>query len=201
VADHLGPGLLEFIVRWLPSPPARVLDVGCGDGALTRRLRASGYDAIGVDPEAPAEPGFERVPLEELRCEEQFDAAVAMRSLHHIGDVDRAVAVLASCLPTGARLVLFEFAVESLGDCTDGWLSERGLPPPVAPDHRNEILTFGEVDAALSAMFAPVSREVSPYLAREADRPELEADEDAAIAAGCLPAAGVRAVYELRPPA
>jgi 2-polyprenyl-3-methyl-5-hydroxy-6-metoxy-1,4-benzoquinol methylase len=38
------------------SPRARILDVGCGDGALVDRLAANGLDAIGVDPSAPARP-------------------------------------------------------------------------------------------------------------------------------------------------
>jgi SAM-dependent methyltransferase len=198
VADHLSEQLLAFIARSLPAPPVRVLDVGCGDGALTRGLRALGYDAVGVDPEAPAEPGFERVPLERLRCEERFDAAVAVRSLHHIGDLPRAATALAGCLRPGARLAVVEFAVESLGDATERWLSDRGLAPPIAADHRDEILTFAEVDKALSVAFIRAFREPAPYLAREAGRPELEADEEQAIAAGRLPAAGVRAAYELR---
>jgi 2-polyprenyl-3-methyl-5-hydroxy-6-metoxy-1,4-benzoquinol methylase len=84
VAEHLSPALVGFIARWLPTPPARVLDVGCGDGALTRWLRGSGFAAIGVDPEAPAGEGFLRAPLEELPGGERFDAAVAVRSLHHL---------------------------------------------------------------------------------------------------------------------
>jgi len=198
VADHLGSPLLEFIRRWLPGPPARVLDVGCGNGELTRRLRGLGYRAIGVDPDAPAQPGFERVAVEELRCERQFDAAVAVRSLHHIGALDRAVAALASCLPPGSRLVVFEFAVESLDGASERWLRDRRLTPPITAEHRDEILAFAEVDAALSPAFKRILREPAPYLAREAGRPKLEAAEEEAIAAGSLPAAGVRAVYELR---
>jgi SAM-dependent methyltransferase len=175
-----------------------VLDVGCGNGELTRRLRDLGYGAIGVDPDAPAQPGFERVPLERLRCEEQFDAAVAVRSLHHIGALDGAVAALASCLPSGARLVVFEFAVESIDGASERWLRDRGLPPPITPEHRHEILAFADVDAAVSAAFSRIFREPAPYLAREAGRPEMEAAEEDAIDAGSLPAAGVRAVYELR---
>jgi SAM-dependent methyltransferase len=199
VGDHLSEELLGFVARWMPAPRARILEVGCGDGALTRRLRGRGYDVVGVDPEAPAGPGFERVPLERLRCEERFDAAVAVRSLHHVGDVAKAVEVLASCLRRGAALAVVEFAVESLDEATERWLAERELSPPIAANHREEILTFGEVDEALSTAFKPIFREPAPYMAREAGRPELEADEKEAIAAGMIRAAGVRAAYELRP--
>jgi uncharacterized UPF0146 family protein len=40
--------------RWLPAPPARVLEIGCGrHGDFVPKLSSSGYDVIGVDPEAP----------------------------------------------------------------------------------------------------------------------------------------------------
>jgi SAM-dependent methyltransferase len=35
--------------RLLPDPPAKILDVPCGDGRITVRLAAAGYEAIGVD--------------------------------------------------------------------------------------------------------------------------------------------------------
>jgi SAM-dependent methyltransferase len=69
--SHLTRDLVAFIDRWLPAAPARVLEVGCGEGELTRRLVDDGYDALGLDPEAPAEPGYERdelIPLAELRA-------------------------------------------------------------------------------------------------------------------------------------
>lgn len=33
----------------LPAPPRTTLEVGCGEGRVTRDLRARGYDAVGVD--------------------------------------------------------------------------------------------------------------------------------------------------------
>ena len=78
MSDHLTPELWDFILRWLPQRPARVLDIGCGDGTLTRRLVGEGYDATGLDPEAPREEGYLRDTLEEFRSTATFDAAVAV---------------------------------------------------------------------------------------------------------------------------
>ena len=41
-----------FLRRYLPAPPASVLDVGCGTGHYTGALAADGYDAVGIDLDA-----------------------------------------------------------------------------------------------------------------------------------------------------
>jgi 2-polyprenyl-3-methyl-5-hydroxy-6-metoxy-1,4-benzoquinol methylase len=45
VAD-LGAPLLEMLA---PRPGERILDLGCGDGALTEKLAAFGCEVVGVD--------------------------------------------------------------------------------------------------------------------------------------------------------
>ena len=45
VAD-LGAPVVELLD---PKPGERILDLGCGDGALTEKLAALGCDVVGVD--------------------------------------------------------------------------------------------------------------------------------------------------------
>ena len=74
-----------------------MVDVGCGDGAFVRRLRAAGADALGVDIDvarasrptrtaATSRAAREALPLEDA----SVDVAVLMRSLHHVPDPDAA---------------------------------------------------------------------------------------------------------------
>ena len=40
----------DVFLAGLPTPPGRVVDLGCGEGRLPRDLRRIGYDVIGIDP-------------------------------------------------------------------------------------------------------------------------------------------------------
>jgi SAM-dependent methyltransferase len=196
VSDHTTPELLEFIHRWLPASPARVVEVGCGDGALTRRLGEEGYGALGVDPEAPEGNRFVRSTLEEFRFEAPLDAAVAIRSLHHLHDPARALDNLRALLKPGGRLVAFEFAVEHVDNAALNWLEARGLAHPVQESSLDEVIPLADLRAELEQRFHPLAAEPASYLAREAGREDLVADEEAALRAGLIKPTGMRLAYE-----
>jgi SAM-dependent methyltransferase len=184
--------LAEFLEAWLPRPPARVLDVGSGAGGFTHHLIAKGYDAVGLDPIAPDEPPFVRGRLEDLdkgvrplcRTTVRFDAAIAIRSLHHVDDLDEALDALAAALRPGARIVGYEFAAEGMDAAALRWLNDHGIETDGAP---HEIFTLAEVRAALDRHFRPLHFEPAPYHALEWGRPDLLDAERAAIAGGEIP--------------
>lgn len=114
--------LIEFVRSQLPKAPARVLEVGCGEGALSLALVDAGYDVVAIDPAAPPGPPFRRIKLEDLHpAGGPFDAVVASRSLHHVANLgvalDRVLALLAPAGP----LVLEEFAWDRLDLATADW--------------------------------------------------------------------------------
>jgi SAM-dependent methyltransferase len=194
-ATHLTPDLLAFFGEWLPAPPARVLDVGCGAGAMTRELAGRGYEVTGVDPQAPDGPEFVRARLEDFAPAAPFDGAVALRSLHHVGDLEQAVESLSGAIGPDARVVVLEWAVERLDDSVWKWLAQHGfeddghrVPPHVIP--------LETVMAAMAERFRLLFEERGTFLARERGREDLHAAEEAAIAAGELQALGARLVYE-----
>jgi hypothetical protein len=77
-----------FVRAHLPAAPVRVLEIGCGPlGGFVPAARSVGHVAEGVDPEAPDEAGYHRVPFEDYRPAEIVDVVVACASLHHVSDL------------------------------------------------------------------------------------------------------------------
>jgi methyltransferase family protein len=194
-------GLLEFVLGELPSPPARILEVGCGDrGGFVHDLAAAGYDVIGVDPRAPAERAFRQCDFREL--EETFDAAVAVRVLHHVEPLGEAIAKLAALAPV---LVVDEFAPERIGGAAQEWyeaqyriLVAAGATPEAPPSldewrerhpglHTSDVLL-----AALRACYDERTLEWRPYLHRWLRGPSSEALEQSLVDAGAFPSIGYR---------
>ena len=109
VAD-LGQPVVELLA---PEPGERILDLGCGDGALTKKLAELGCDVVGVD----AGPDMIRVARElgldahvvdghELAFEREFDAVFSNAALHWMKrDPDAVVAGVARALKPGGRFV------------------------------------------------------------------------------------------------
>jgi SAM-dependent methyltransferase len=192
---HLDPYLLAFIERWLPPAPARVLEVGCAEGTLTRHLLGMGFDATGIDPQAPPGEHLVRSTLEQFGATNRFDAAVAVRSLHHVGNLTAAVERLHSMIRPEGRLVLFEFAVEHVDAAARRWLAHHGLDRAFDHDFSG-VIPLGELRLALSERFRPIYEDTTPYLARELGRDDLQSSERAAIAEGQLREIGARLVYE-----
>jgi SAM-dependent methyltransferase len=204
-----------FAREHLPAQPARVLEVGCGQGDLTTALAVAGYDVLGIDPLAPAGDRFRRLTLEDLEETESFDAIVASHSLHHIRDLDAALDKIAGLLAPGGVLVVDEFAWDRLDEPTLDWLfgqrralaaSGRGTAPESLQAlrdewdadhlglHGDETLRHG-----LDARFEERAFAWTPFLHRLVGGIATEVLEQALIDAGAIQALGFRYVGTVRP--
>jgi SAM-dependent methyltransferase len=195
---HWWPGLWEFIEGGLPATPARVLDVGCGDGRSTRWLQELGFEPVGLDPRAPAGDPFVRSTLERYRAGAPHDAALAVRSLHHLDDLGEAMEALELVLHPGARLIVFEFDVAAVDGRAEEWVARRGLERPVGEAEIAHLIPVSELREGLRHGFRELRAEPCGYLAREGGRPDLEGEENDAIAAGEIDPAGWRLILERR---
>jgi SAM-dependent methyltransferase len=118
--------LWPLVRAGLPRPPARVVDIGCGSqGGFVSFLQADGYEATGVDPEAPAGAAYQRVEFERFEPPERFDAAVASTSLHHVRDPAEVIERIAGTLVSRGTLVVIEWASEKFDEATASWCFER----------------------------------------------------------------------------
>jgi SAM-dependent methyltransferase len=196
------PDVVAYVRAALPEPPARVLEIGAGDGTLAAALAAGGYDVVAIDPEGG--DGVLPVPLHQLEAEpESFDGAVAIVSLHHLQPLARSLKHLAEVLRPGAPLVVDEFDVDRLDErAAAWWLAQRraiGSPrDESAAEHvemmRDHIHPVARVTEELAPWF-DVGRPVpGPYLYRRHLDWALRPVEEALIAEGELPATGVRFV-------
>jgi SAM-dependent methyltransferase len=118
-----------FVKSCLPAAPARVVDVGCGPhGGFVPMLRADGYDAVGIDPNAPDEPPYERVEFEQVELPHEVDAFVASTSLHHVLDPAHVIDEMTSALTRGGVVVVVEWAWETFDLETARWCFARLAP-------------------------------------------------------------------------
>ena len=198
----------RFVTAHLPALPARILEVGCGSGELVLETSRRGYDVVGIDPDAPEGAPFQRVTLENFSTSEQFDAVVANRSLHHIGDLRVGVDKIHSLLASDGPLILNEFAWDRMDQATAAWYlghvrkpgsKEASLLPGAFPgewvaEHEG-LHGFEAMRAELGRRFDEALFEWTPYIAHYyLERDDLEEEENHLIESGEIRAIGFRYV-------
>lgn len=100
----------------VPAPGRRTLDLGCGDGRVSRDLTALGHRVIGIDAsatmiasatEAHGEIEFQQADAAALPFSDgEFDCVVAFMSLHDFDDLPGAIRESWRVLATGGHLCL-----------------------------------------------------------------------------------------------
>ena len=106
----------DAFLELVPEPNGRTLDLGCGEGRVTRDLAVLGHDVVGVDSSATLIAAAREADYEmELHLADaaalpfsdaSFGIVVAFMSLHDIDDLSGAVREIARVLVPGGRLCL-----------------------------------------------------------------------------------------------
>lgn len=103
----------------------RVLDVGCGNGLLARRLAADGCEVTGLDRSLKKTEPTGSVRFVEADFlgfgEAPFDALVFSASLHHLFPLERALESADRLLRPGGLLVAADFDLDAPDVATARW--------------------------------------------------------------------------------
>jgi SAM-dependent methyltransferase len=122
----------DALTDLLPAPGSLTLDIGCGEGRVSRDLDALGHRVLALDASPtlaraalthPGAPGpvlladASRLPLRDGVA----DLAVAFMSLQDVDDLESATAEVARVLvPGGHAVIAIVHPVNSVGAFTDG---------------------------------------------------------------------------------
>lgn len=135
VAD-LGQPLLKLLA---PQPGERIMDLGCGDGALTEKIAVRGASVFGTDASIEqARAAKDRgllvavVDGHYLCFKGQFDAVFSNAALHWMKQPESVLHGVWQCLKAGGRFV-GEFGakgnVQTIRSALHGALRQRGVDP------------------------------------------------------------------------
>src|SRR4029077_4202352 len=107
--SDLGAPVVDLLA---PKPGERILDLGCGDGVLTKKLADLGCEVVAVDSSVPQIEAARKLGLnasaisgEDLPYNEEFDAVFSNAVLHWIRRADVMLAGVYRSLKPGGRFV------------------------------------------------------------------------------------------------
>jgi SAM-dependent methyltransferase len=193
-----------------PQPGERILDIGCGEGTLTRKIVERGASVLGIDssPEmiaAARAAGIDAVLMaaEDIPFSAEFDAAFSNATLHWVLEKDQAARAIFRALKPDARFageMGGEGNLAKLREALDEELIIRGYAPPVEANNWYaspeefaavyEAAGFEQLDARLIERPTPIEHGLAAWVTTfrrgwldRADVPETERSEIASAVA------------------
>ena len=128
---------LPVVTLLAPQPGERILDLGCGDGALTAAIASAGADVVGIDTAADQVAACRARGLDgrigdgqNLTFSAEFDAVFSNAALHWMSAADAVIGGVRRALKPGGRFVAEmggEGNIASLIETFDTVLGARGI--------------------------------------------------------------------------
>jgi ubiquinone/menaquinone biosynthesis C-methylase UbiE len=135
--------LWRLVADALPAAASRVLDIGCGHGALSLELARAGHDVTAIDPDETAislarrsaherhagQLTYHQADVETWdAADASYDIVVTTRTLHHVTEPAEAIGHIRRWLRPGGRLVCVDFLHDRFDNRAARWLAQvRGL--------------------------------------------------------------------------
>jgi SAM-dependent methyltransferase len=152
----LGQAVLDLLA---PKAGERILDLGCGDGALTEKLVAAGADVLGFDADAGMLAAAQGRGLsvqqgdgQALPFADAFDAVFSNAALHWMPDTKAVLSGVFRALKPGGRFVAECGGFGNIAAIRAGLrgvLKARGY---AVPDREEQVyLTAGAAEAMLES--------------------------------------------------
>lgn len=135
-------------------PNARVLEIGCGEGALATALQNAGHRVTAIERRPRgAFPAIEGDFATYGFGERRFDCIVAMLVLHHAADLPAMLDKIAGLLAPNGFVAFDDYGWERHPDPDAAWKADR-----------QDLLTSATVLDALDARFERIAYEDHAYL-------------------------------------
>jgi SAM-dependent methyltransferase len=178
---ELGQAALDLLD---PQPGEQILDIGCGDGTLTRKIVERGATVLGIDNSVEMVAAARAKDVDALLLDAadmqffaEFDAVFSNATLHWVLEKEQAArAIFRALKPSGrfAGEMGGEGNVRKLREALDEELIIRGYAPPV--DAANwyaspeafagvyEAAGFDQIDARLIERPTPIEHGVAEWI-------------------------------------
>lgn len=190
VTDCATEYTLQFVLAALPAGASRILEIGCGEGALAAALAMAGLSVTAVDADPAAVEAAQARGVAAHHAEWPdfsdglFDAVLFTRSLHHVADLGESLDAAGSALGKGGRVIIEDFLAEGPTERDAAWfgsltatMDQAGLlirPTPYLlhvlgradaahDDHDHRLHASAAIEAALRQRFGTVRAGPAAY--------------------------------------